>query len=287
MDRSQLLLLGLGILLGAGAIGLGVAQRQERARAEAEEERALAAQMDTLTPLPQPGSEPPAAPSPPEDAPPVPLEARKLGPYELRVRSDRHAALIDKEGSIFFVMEGYLGAREVPGAKLFGGPVFELTGKRCDDPCNPTTTLLALKDGHSVQALNVEGVVRLDDLDADGVPEAVVDHLMRGTPELITLPFALEGIRYVPAYARFPDGVDRQIEALTRSAERLCGPGLDVECGQTLRALFGAVHFRSPGAPQSVAEKLRLEGLARAFVRNPETQAELAAEIASLGKFDP
>lgn len=273
MDRHQYLFLALAFLLGSAAIGLGSAHRAQQ-RAE-EEPEALAGDDSDMTPLPRPAE---------ADAPPPTTRIARsetLGPFQLRVRDDGRAALFSPGGDLVAEIDGFLGARLVTQAPLFGAPVVELTGRTCTEPCNPQVALLASRGDASFEVLRARGAPKLDDLDADGIPEVLLDHLMEGSTEVVTLPFRLEGGQYVPAYERFPDGVDRQLDALASAAERLCDEADDVsaECQGTLRALLGLAEFRAPGTALREVNALRMEPIAKSFARNEELHAEIEAEM--------
>jgi hypothetical protein len=268
VERRQLILLGIGIALAAGAIGLGAVRRAQVAAAE----RAAAEERERLDPLPPAEVEPPLADKP--------LQTERVGAFQVRVRPDGRAGVFGPDGELVHQVDAYQGAREVPDAQLFGAPVLEVSGKACEDPCNPRISLIALRAGRPFKVLEVAGVPRLEDLDRDGVPEVLVDHLMDGTREIITLPYRLEGAAFVAAYAKFPDGVDRQVEALSRSAERLCEQSATDECKDTLKALLGLEAFRAATHRADAVAHLHVESALRTWAAERDRVEAVAAEIA-------
>ncbi|MBI5546188.1 MAG: hypothetical protein HY901_20045 [Deltaproteobacteria bacterium] len=270
MDRNQLIFLGMGMALATAAIGVSAARRALQEQDEAHAQAQVQAQMDRLTPLPHQDS-------PRRD---LPQRTETVGSFRVRVREGGHATLLSAGGEFVAEVSGYQGAREVPQVRLLGDPVVELAGKSCEDPCNPSVVLVAVSDGEPVQVLAAAGVPRLEDLDGDGTPEALIDHLMSGTSELVTLPYAFDGRFFRPAYSRFPEGVDRQIEALSGSASRLCTWSFDDECRAQLTALLGLSAFRSPQDAGGVVERLRTESKVKKWASNGGRIRNIVREIA-------
>ncbi len=274
-------LFAAGIVLAVLAIGASAADRaveaRDRARreaAEAEAEREREWDWEQAQPPPAPRTDPRK----------VPPRREMVGELELRVSPENEAKLFNKDGRQVARVKGFAGVREVPGARLFGGAVVELAGKTCRDPCNPTSSIIASPKGRPRVVLEAQGIVHLEDLDGDGTPEALIEHLVRHTTELVTLPYALEKERFVPAYSRFPDKVDRQIEALSRLAERDCEQAPEGDCRDALLALLVAHRFTGKDDLKALLSGLKMERQLKTWAKDEALQRSLAAEVKGLAR---
>jgi hypothetical protein len=142
--------------------------------------------------------------------------------------------------------------------------------------------VVALRDGKPRRLMIAKGVPKVQDLDRDGVPDAVVEHLMEGSADLVTLPYRLEGEHFVPAYERFPDGVDRQVDEHWKATERLCAKKVDDECRGAMRLLVGAAAFRGAGKLPDLLGRLDVCVDARNWLRGNSDR--IAKEIAGVVK---
>jgi hypothetical protein len=273
VQKRQYILLGLGMLLGTAAIGVTAARRTLQAQEDESQARTEEEAANVETPLAEPAA----------ISGGVITRSEKLGAFQLRVRGEHSAALFDERGDVVARADGFEGARLLEGVRLYDAEAVELDGKTCHAPCNPTVQVVTMRSGRPLVVMRAAGEVKLDDLDRDGVAEALVDHLMEATKEeIITLPYRLEGARFVAAYARFPDGVDRQLDALSKSAENVCTAEVDEECQATLRAIVGLGAFRTPASPAEAIGRLRLEPAAKRWAREPERVRQIAEEIATV-----
>ena len=276
MKKSQLTLLAVGMALGTAAIGVSAANRAIQAR----DARAKAAAQDAEQDEDERAQQP--APGPKVK---VKAEAGKamhremVGDFELRVTNGSDGRLFTKDGRGVASIRGLQAARVVKDVKLFGEPVVELAGKNCRDPCNPTFLLVASPGGKTRTLVEAQGIIKLEDLDGDGVPEALVDHLVRHTSEVVTLPFVIQKEKFVPGYAKFPQGVDRQVEELGKSAERICGATPEGECRDTLLALFVAYLFAEGGDLKPLVGHLKIEPEIKAWAEDEGLRKELQREV--------
>jgi hypothetical protein len=276
VDKRQFVMLGIGLFLGSLAIGVGAAhkaeeQRKEKARDQAEAKQQAEAEQDR--PLDRPKDLKSASPIERDE---------KVGIFQLRVTESGRAGLFSAAGDVVAEVDGFQGARALEKARLFDGPLVELIGKDCEDPCNPTLVVAGTVKGKPIVALRARGVAKLDDLDHDGVPEAVVDHLMDGTQEMVTLPFKLKGDRFEPAYQAFPDGVDRQLDSLGKAAERICTAEVEEECRWTLEAILGLSAFQAPGSAAQAIGHLKIDPAAKEWARDGERVEKVAREMADI-----
>lgn len=263
------------MLLGTASIGVSAVRRAERREVEAAVERAEWEAMQQESPLEEPSEHPPA-----ENPEPVVERTETVGGLTVRVLSNRRVVVFTRAGEHALDLDGFVEVREVPGAEVLGGPLVRLIGKTCDDPCNPTVVLLGVRDGDPVELLRAGGVANLEDLDGDGAPEVLLDHLVEGSHEVVTLPLKLDPNRrrYRAAYEQHPEGVDRQIEQLTAAAERICTPGVEQDCRDTLEGLL-ALSFFGPGKDTNPVDRMRLEPRAKAYARRPDVVIRLEAQM--------
>ena len=207
------------------------------------------------------------------ELPPAPLLRGALS----SVRTEDALELRDPSGRT--VLEALPDAFVREAGTLHQAPVVEVVEKACQDPCNAHTRLVAWREGAAVVVLDAEGTVKLEDLDRDGIPEALLDHRMDGTAETVTLPLAYDGDRFFGEYRRFPEGVDRQLEALSRAAEIDCDDSVSTGCQADLRAILGLSAFRGADLGRVIAA-LRVGEHARGWARTQEEAVE--SEVAAL-----
>jgi hypothetical protein len=290
VEKRQYLFLGAGMVLALMAITLvGLQRRDQHATGQATMAPIQPPQPVPAEPLPaeappedgdqadQPGEpdEPEADPAEAEEAAP---EKEKLGPF-LVSRADGELTVRGPDGDLLASADSEADARLA--GKVGKLESLQLVDKRCDDPCNPHSQVFVSDGSRAWPVLDVPGAVRLQDLDRDGTVEALLDHLMEGTQELITLPYRLVGDRYVAAYKRFPDGVDRQITNLGGAVAGACEQGVGPDCEGTVRALVGLELFRGAGT-KGLIGRLRLPPAASQYAQ--ESFEEVAEELGSLSE---
>lgn len=258
------------LAIGAGAANRALEQKEHEKRQAAQAARAERAEREAEEAEP---------PKPAGDLRKVLLERKMVGELELRVTGERVAKLFAKDGRQVAGVKGYAGVREVPGALLFGHPVVELAGKACRDPCNPTSVIVASPGGRPKAVVEAQGIVRFEDLDGDGTPEALVDHVVRHTAELVTLPFALEKEKFVPAYSKFPEKVDHQVEELGRAAERSCESALEGDCRDALLAMLAAHKFTGKDDLEALLGGLKLDPQLKGWAKDDGLQRDLGREV--------
>ncbi|MGC4118045.1 MAG: hypothetical protein QM765_26540 [Myxococcales bacterium] len=274
---NQKTLLFAGMVLAILAIGASAANRTLKARDRAQREAAEAKadqQEQAARPLP-----------PKSDQAALAFRRETVGELEVRVAStNNEARVFAKDGKLLTIVRGYAGGREVPGTTLFGAKVVELAGKACQDPCNPTSSIIASPGGKPKRVFEAQGIVRFEDLDGDGTPEVLVDHLVKGTTELIALPYALEKERFVPAYSRFPERLDRQMEAFSRTAERMCEQAPEGDCRDALLALLLAHAFTGRDDLKDYVSHLKIDSQLKDWARDGALQRELQREAKTVAR---
>ncbi|HEY3451258.1 MAG TPA: hypothetical protein VGK67_33175 [Myxococcales bacterium] len=274
---NQKNLLFFGIVLAILAIGASAANRMLKAK-----DKAARAAVEAKAEQEYEESQPP--PTPKGDLRKVLLKRETVGELELRVSGENEAKLFTADGKQIALVKGFAGVREVPGTTLFGKKVVELAGKTCRDPCNPTSAIVASPGGKPRTVLEAQGIVRFEDLDGDGTPEALIEHLVNHTAELVTLPYALEKEKFVPAYGKFPEKVDKQIEELSRSAERSCEASPEGDCRDTLLALLVARAFTQKDDLKALVSGLKIDQQLKVWAKDEGLQRDLEHEIKGVAR---
>jgi hypothetical protein len=241
VDKRNHLLLALGFALTCASLTAIGTLKQDRSQARVSPGREGVADEPLVDPR-QRSSEGE------DEAPRTDTSRERFGPYRVESAAeaeDHRATVYDPRGEEVLAVGNYAGATLRSRFLLFGRPLLEVVEKGCYDPCNPVVHLVALRGETGVEVLAAQGTVRLEDLDSDGVPEVLVEHLMAETPERVVLPLRFDGQRFVNGYDLHAQLVDRQSRTLTGAMKARCGTRAPEECLGLLRAFVGLALFRS------------------------------------------
>lgn len=240
MDKRNRLLLAVGFALTCASLTAIGALKQDRSQARVSTERVGVPDEPLVDPreLASEGE---------EEDPRVDTSRERFGPYRVESAAegaDHRATVYDPRGEEVLAVDNYAGATLRKRSLLWGRPLLEVVEKGCYDPCNPVVHLVALQGETGVSVLTAQGTVQLQDLDSDGVPEVLVEHLMAETAERIVLPLRFDGQRFVNGYDLHAALIDRQSRTLVEEMKARCATRAPEECLHLLRAFVGLALFR-------------------------------------------